>query len=80
MVWDFLSTALKSNSDKSLSHQCTTMRESWDALPVSYGSQSTVANSDLSRHHNSFNIAPQSDLLEEMRRIEDLAQKRVQQE
>ena len=31
---NFLSTALKSKSDKSILHRCTSPREAWDALLV----------------------------------------------
>ena len=32
LAWNFLSTALKSKSDKSILHWCTSPRETWDAL------------------------------------------------
>ena len=73
LAWNFLSTALKSKSDKSILHRCTSPREAWDALLAWYGSQTTGAKSNLSRRLNSFNIAPGSNPLEEMGRIEDLA-------
>ena len=34
LAWNFLSTALKSKSDKSILHRCTSPREAWDALLV----------------------------------------------
>ena len=73
LAWNFLSTALKSKSDKSILHRCTSPREAWEALLAWYGPQTTGAKSDLSRRLNSFNIAPRSSPLEEMGRIEDLA-------
>ena len=73
IAWNFLSTVLKSKSDKSILHRCTSSREAWDALLAWYGPQTTGAKSDLSRRLNSFNIAPGSNPLEEMGRIEDLA-------
>ena len=73
LAWNFLSTALKSKSDKSILHRCTSPREAWDALLAWYGPQTTGAKSDLSRRLNSFKIAPGSNPLEEMGRIEDLA-------
>ena len=73
LAWNFLSTALKSKSDKSTLYRCTSPREAWDALLAWYGPQTTGAKSDLSRRLNSFKIAPGSNPLEEMGRIEDLA-------
>ena len=73
LAWNFLSTALKSKSDKSILHRCTSPRQAWDALLAWYGHQATGAKSDLSRRLNSFIIAPASNPLEEMGRIEDLA-------
>ena len=72
LAWNFLSTALKIKSDKSILHKCTSPREAWDALLGWYAPQTTGAKSDLSRRHYSFNIAPGSNPLEEMGRIEDL--------
>ena len=73
LAWNFLSTALKSNSDKSMLHRCTSPRQAWDALfEWVYGPQTTGAPTSL-RRFNSFNIAPASNPLEEMGRIEDLA-------
>ena len=60
-------------SDESILHRCTSPREAWDALLAWYGPQTTRARSDLSRRLNSFKIAPGSNPLEEMGRIEDLA-------
>ena len=37
LAWNFLSTALKSKSDKSILHRCTSTREAWDALLAWYG-------------------------------------------
>ena len=48
LAWNFLSTALKSKSDKSILHRCTSPREAWDALLAWYGPQTTEAKSDLS--------------------------------
>ena len=73
LAWNFRSTALQSKSDKSILHRCTSPREAWDALLAWYGPQTTGGKSDLSRRLNSFNIAPGSNPLEEMGRIEDLA-------
>ena len=70
LAWNFLSTTLRSNSDKNTLHRCTSPREAWDALLAWYGSQTTGAKSDLSRRLNSFKIAPGSNPLEEMGRIE----------
>ena len=36
-AWNFLSTALKSKSNKSTLHRCTSLREAWDALLAWYG-------------------------------------------
>ena len=69
---NFLSTALKSKSDKSIWNRCTSPREAWDALLVWYGPQTTGAKSDLSRRHDSFEIASGSNPLEKMGRVEDL--------
>ena len=68
LAWNFLSTALKSKSDKSILHRCTSPREAWDALLAWYGPQTTGAKSDLSHHLNNFKIAPGSNPLEEMGR------------
>ena len=73
LAWNFLSTALKSKGDKSTLHRCFSPRETWDALLAWYGPQMTGAKSDLSRRLNSFKIAPGSNPIEEMGRIEDLA-------
>ncbi|CAN0524176.1 unnamed protein product, partial [Laminaria digitata] len=73
LAWSFLSTALKSKSDKSILHRCTSPREAWDALLAWYGPQTTGAKSDLSRRLNSFKIATGSNPQAEMGRIEDLA-------
>ena len=59
-------------SDESILHRCTSEREAWDALLACYGPRTTGAKYDLSRRLNSFNIAPGSNPLEEMGRIEDL--------
>ena len=72
LAWNFLSTALKSKSGKSISHRCTSPREAWEALLAWYGPQTTGDKSDLSRRLNSFNIAPRSNPSEEMGMIEDL--------
>ena len=72
LAWNFLSTSLKSKSDKSILHRCTSPREAWDALLGWYGPQTTGAKSD-SRSLKSFNIAPGCNPLEEMGRIEDRA-------
>ena len=32
LAWTFLSTALKSNNNKSIRDRCTSPREAWDAL------------------------------------------------
>ncbi|CAN0161081.1 unnamed protein product, partial [Laminaria digitata] len=72
-AWRFLSTALKSQSDKSILHRCTSPREAWNALLAWYGPQTTGAKSDLSRRLNSFKIATSSNPQAEMGRIEDLA-------
>ena len=76
LAWNFLSTAIQSKSDKSILHRCTSPREAWDALAW-YGPQTTGLKSDLSRRLNSCKIAPGSNPLEEMGRIEDLAAKNV---
>ena len=73
LALNFLSTALKSKSDKRISHTCTSPREAWDTLLAWYGPQTTGAKSDLSRRLNSFKIGPGSNPLEEVGRIEDLA-------
>ncbi|CAN0586406.1 unnamed protein product, partial [Laminaria digitata] len=73
LAWSFLSTALKSQNDKSILHRCTSPREAWDALLAWYGPQTEGAKSDLSRRLNSFKIAMGSNLQAEMGRIEDLA-------
>ena len=73
LAWNFLSTALKSKSDKSILHRCTSPREAWDALLAWYGPQTTGAKPDLSRRLNSFKRAPGSNPLEEMGKIEDVA-------
>ena len=56
LAWNFLSTALKSKSDKSILHRCTSPREAWDAFLAWYGPQTTGAKSDLSRRFDSFKI------------------------
>lgn len=48
-------------------------REAWNALLAWYGPQTTGAKSDLSRCLNSSKVAPGSNLLEKMGRIEGLA-------
>ena len=48
-------------------------REAWDALLTWYGPQTMGTKPDLSRHLNSCKIAPGSNPLEDMGRIEDLA-------
>ncbi|CAN0374674.1 unnamed protein product, partial [Laminaria digitata] len=73
LAWSFLSTALKSQSDKSILHRCTSPREAWDALLAWYGPQTTAAKSDLSRRLNNFRIATGSNPQAEMGKIEDLA-------
>ncbi|CAN0597874.1 unnamed protein product, partial [Laminaria digitata] len=73
LAWSFLSTALKSKSDKSILHRCTSPREAWDALLAWHGPQTTGAKSDLSRRLNSLKIATGSNPQAEMGRIEDLA-------
>ena len=75
LAWNFLLTALKSKSDKSILHRCTSPREAWDALRAGYGPQTTGVKSDLSRRLHSFKIALGSNPLEEMVRVEDLAAK-----
>ena len=54
LAWNFVSTALKSKSDKSIFHRCTSPREAWDALLAWYGFQETGAKFSLSRRLNSF--------------------------
>ena len=76
----FLSTTLKSKSDKSILHRCTSPREEWDALLAWYGPKTTGAKSDLSRRLNSFKIAPASNPVQEMGRIEHHAAESVQQD
>ncbi|CAN0566731.1 unnamed protein product, partial [Laminaria digitata] len=73
LAWSLLSTALKSKSDKSILHRCTSPREAWDDFLAWYGPQTTGAKSDLSRRLNSFKIATGSNPQAEMGRIEDLA-------
>ena len=73
LAWNFLSTALKSKSDKSTLYRCTSPREAWDALLAWYGPQTTGAKSDVSLRLHSFKIAPGSNPLEEMGRIEHIA-------
>ena len=73
LAWNFLSTALKSTSDKSILHRCPSPREAWDTLLAWYGPQTTGGKSDLSPCLNSLKIAPGSNPLEEMGRIEDLS-------
>ena len=48
LAWDFLSTALKSKSDKGILYKCASPREAWDALLAWYGLQMAGAKSDLS--------------------------------
>ena len=64
---------LKHKSDKSILHRCISPREAWDALLAWYDPQTAGAKSDLSRRLNRFKVAPRSNPLEEMGRIEDLA-------
>ena len=73
LAWSFLSTALNSKVDKSKLHRCASPREAWEALLPWYGPQTTGAKSSLSRRLNIFKIAPGSNPLEEIGRIEDLA-------
>ena len=73
LAWNFLSTALKSKSDKSTLHRCTSPREACDALLAWYGPHTIGAKSDVSRRLHSFKIAPGSNPLEEMGRIEHIA-------
>ena len=73
VAWNFISTALRSKSDKSILYRCTSPREAWDAHFAWYGPQTTGAESDLSRRLNRFNIAPGSKPPDEMGRIEDHA-------
>ena len=73
LAWNFLLTAIKIKSDKSILHRCTSPREAWDALLALYGPQTTGAKSDLSRRLNGFKIAAGSNPLQEMGRIKDLA-------
>ena len=54
LAWNFLSTALKSKSDKSTLYRCTSPREAWDAALAWYGPQTTGARSDVSRRLHSF--------------------------
>ena len=75
LAWNFLSTALKSKSNRIILHRCTSPREAWDALLARHGPQTTKAKCDLSHRLNSFKIAPGSNPREEMGRIEDLAAK-----
>ena len=73
LAWSFLSTALKSNIDKSILHRCTTSSEAWDALLAWYGPQTAGAKSDLSRCMTSFKRALSSNPLAETDKIQDLA-------
>ena len=73
LACNFLSTALKIKSDKIIPHGCTSPREALEALLAWHGPQTMGAKSDLSRRLNSLKIAPGSNPLEEMGRIEDLA-------
>ena len=73
LALNFLSTTLKSKSDKDILHRCTSPREAWDAFFVWYGPQITGGKSDLSRRLNSCKIAQGSNPLQEMGRIEDVA-------
>ena len=57
LTWNCLLTALKSKSDKSILHRCTSPREAWEALLAWYGPQTTGAKSDLSPRLNTFKIA-----------------------
>ena len=43
LAWNFLSIALKSKSDKSILHRCTSPRELWDGLLACYGPQTMGA-------------------------------------
>ena len=58
---------------KVLLHRCTSPREAYDPLLAWYGPRPLVAKSDLSLSLNSFQIAPKSNLIEEMGIIEDIA-------
>ena len=80
LAWNSLSTALKSESDKSILHRCTLPREAWDALLAWHGPQTTGAKSDLSHRLNSFKIAPGSNPPEEMGRSKIFPQRCAQQE
>ena len=73
LEWNVLSTSLKSKSDKSILHRWTSPSEAWDVFLAWYGPHTTRAKSDLSRRLNSLKIAPGSNPLEEMGRIEDIA-------
>ena len=73
LAWNFLSTAIKSKSEKSILQRCTSPRQAWDALLAWYGPQTTGGKSKFSRRLDSFKIAPGSNPIEEMGRIEDLA-------
>ena len=73
LVWNFLSKGLKSKSDKSILSRYTVPKEAWDKLLAWYGTQTTGTKSDISRRLNSFKIAPGSNPLQEMGKIEDLA-------
>ena len=63
LAWNFLSTALKSKSDKSILHMCTSPREAWDPLLAWYDPQTTGTKSDFPRRLDSFTIAPGSNSL-----------------
>ena len=73
LAWNFLSTVLENKSDKCILHWYTSPREAWGALFAWEGPQTTGAKSNLSRRLDSFKIAPGSNSLEQMGRIEDLA-------
>ena len=73
LAWNFLPTALRSKSDKSILHRCTSPREARDALLAWCAPQTTGGKPDLSRRLDSFKIAPGSSYLEEMGRIDNLA-------
>ena len=71
----FLSATLKSKINKRTLHSCTSPREACDALLALYGFQTVGAKSDLSRRLNGLKIAPRSNSLEDMGKIEDRAAK-----
>ena len=73
LAWNSLSTALTSKSDMIILHKGRSPRQTWDALHEWYGPQTTGAKSNLSSRFNIFKIAPGSNLLEEMGRMEGLA-------